>query len=183
MSVLEALVDIQAKLKSPKDQSAGRYMYRNIEDINKAVKPLAAAHGCAVVYTDRFEGGACVSTCRLTDGSESIEAQGFSIVNTEPRGCSIEQSCGSSSSYARKYAAQGLFALDSSEDDPDRTEPKKDCLESAKAEARSWLRRYAELTGSDPRELGEGVLKRPDYEDTAEFWERVAMEFKNEVSI
>ena len=59
-NVLEALVFIQGELKAPKDQSAGRYRYRNIEDINEAVKPLAAQYGCAVIYSDRFEDGACI---------------------------------------------------------------------------------------------------------------------------
>ncbi len=143
-SVLEALIAIQSELKAPKDQSAGRYRYRNIEDINSAVKPLAAAHGCAVVYTDRFTDGACVSTCKLMGTDGEIAADGVAYVDRAPKHMSIEQASGAASSYARKYAACGLFAIDSSENDPDRTnaQPKKQPgrfakLSALKAEAES----------------------------------------------
>lgn len=124
MSIVKALIAIQSGLKAPKDQKANRYRYRNIEDINEAVKPLAAAQGCAVVYTDQMEFTegyvTCVSTCTLTGEQGSMSASGFAIVNVDNKNMSIEQSCGSASSYARKYAACGLFAIDDSADDPDR---------------------------------------------------------------
>lgn len=120
-SVLSALIDIQRELRSPKDQKASKYVYRNIEDINEAVKPLAARNGCAVVYSDVFENGHCISTCTLIADDGELSAQGVSAVNYEPQYMSIEQSCGAASSYARKYAAQGLFAIDSSDNDPDKT--------------------------------------------------------------
>lgn len=124
MSIVKALSAIQSGLKAPKDQKANRYRYRNIEDINEAVKPLAAAQGCAVVYTDQMEFTegyvTCVSTCTLTGEQGSMSASGFAIVNVDNKNMSIEQSCGSASSYARKYAACGLFAIDDSADDPDR---------------------------------------------------------------
>lgn len=124
MSIVKALTAVQSGLKAPKDQKANRYRYRNIEDINEAVKPLSAAQGCAVVYTDKmdFTEGyvTCVSTCTLMDEESKISAQGFAIVNVDNKNMSVEQSCGSASSYARKYAACGLFAIDDSADDPDR---------------------------------------------------------------
>lgn len=124
-NVLNALIAIQRGLKAPKDQSAGRYRYRNIEDVNEAVKPLAASCGCAVVYSDVFtDDGRCVSTCRLISDGGEISATGVTYVNRQPKNMSIEQSCGSASSYARKYAACGLFAIDSSKDDPDRVNAK-----------------------------------------------------------
>lgn len=120
-NVLNALIAIQRGLKAPKDQSAGRYCYRNIEDVNEAVKPLAAANGCAVVYSDELtDDGRCISTCRLISDGGEISATGVSYVNRSPRNMSIEQSSGSASSFARKYAACGLFAIDSSKNDPDR---------------------------------------------------------------
>lgn len=147
MSIVEALSAIQAELKSPKDQRAKQYRYRNIEDINEAVKPLAAGHGCAVVYSDELrmlDGLPYVrATCTLTNGSEELSATGCALLNITPKeeaermrqadaerrrtvgmfiGMSAEQGTGSASSYARKYAAQGLFAIDSSENDPDRRE-------------------------------------------------------------
>lgn len=118
-SVLEALVHVQGALKAPKDQKSSKYRYRNIEDINEAVKPLAAERGCAVVYSDEFRDGLCISTCTLMGEDGKVSATGVSMVNDAPEYMSIEQSSGAASSYARKYAAQGLFAIDSSANDPD----------------------------------------------------------------
>ena len=190
---LEALVAIQAELKAPKDQNAGRYRYRNIEDINEAVKPLAAEHGCAVVYTDHMElvesFVTCVSTCTLLHESGTLSAQGFAIVNVDNKNMSVEQSCGSASSYARKYAACGLFAIDDSADDPDKVnagKPKDRALKpNGNAERNAAVTRlyaamgtYSGKSGADLETLKQGVKKRPDFEDTAEFYNRVAAEFE-----
>ena len=128
MSFIDKLCAVQAGLKSPKDQKAQKYRYRNIEAVNEAVKPLAADQGCAVIYRDRLESIdghlVCVSECVLTDGTDSASSEAFAIVNTSPKGMSVEQACGAASSYARKYAACGLFAIDDSRDDPDRRNAK-----------------------------------------------------------
>lgn len=182
--VLEALVAIQGDLKAPKDQNAGRYRYRNIEDINEAVKRLASKHGCAVVYTDRFEDGACVSTCRLIADDGEISADGVAYVNRQPKNMSVEQASGAASSYARKYAACGLFAIDSSENDPDRVnaqkKPRMEDANAAAAKRRLWsaITRYAELRGEDPNAIAEGMRQSSGYEETAAYFERKAMEFE-----
>lgn len=120
VSVLGALVGIQSELKAPKDQNAGRYRYRNIEDINESVKPLAAKYGCAVVYSDEFtEDGRCIATCTLMGEDGQISANGVAYVQRQPKNMSIEQASGAASTYARKYAACGLFAIDNSENDHD----------------------------------------------------------------
>ncbi|MBR3223814.1 MAG: ERF family protein [Atopobiaceae bacterium] len=194
MTVLDALVSIQAQLKAPKDQNAGRYRYRNIEDINEAVKPLAAAHGCAVVYSDTFSDGLCVSTCSLMAPDGTISAQGVSIVNAAPKNMSVEQSCGAASSYARKYAACGLFAIDSSENDPDRTnaapkqkrsqKPQKaaesaDALGAAQKRITAVCKRYAELQGIPTAEWYElNIRTRADYANDAETLNRIASELE-----
>lgn len=192
MTVLDALVSIQAQLKAPKDQNAGRYRYRNIEDINEAVKPLAAAHGCAVVYSDTFADGLCVSTCSLMAPDGTISAQGVSIVNAAPKNMSVEQSCGAASSYARKYAACGLFAIDSSENDPDRTnatqkraqKPQKatdgaDALGAAQKRITAVCKRYAELQGIPTAEWYElNIRTRSDYANDAETLNRIASELE-----
>ena len=192
MSLIEALTAIQGNLKAPKDQNAGRYRYRNIEDINEAVKPLAAEHGCAVIYTDRCifnDNGlpVCISTCTLTNGTESISADGFALVNVTPKGMSLEQSCGASSSYARKYAACGLFAIDSSEKDPDRvnaTVPQVDSKETVdveivKAKKRMWdaVVRWSELNGVDPNAEADEIKQREDYRPTRAYFDKIAEEY------
>lgn len=194
MTALEALVSIQAQLKAPKDQNAGRYRYRNIEDINEAVKPLAASHGCAVVYSDTFADGLCISTCSLMAPDGTISAQGVSIVNAAPKNMSVEQSCGAASSYARKYAACGLFAIDSSENDPDRTnaapkqkrsqKPQKaaesaDALGAAQKRITAVCKRYAELQGIPTAEWYElNIRTRSDYANDAETLNRIASELE-----
>ena len=183
--VLEALVAIQEELKAPKDQNAGRYRYRNIEDINEAVKPLAAKGGCAVVYTDRFEDGACVSTCRLIGEDGELSADGVAYVNRQPKNMSVEQASGAASSYARKYAACGLFAIDSSENDPDRTnaKPKRSASDEAMRQRMfDAIRRWSELHGKDPKETWAGVKKRPAFAETAEFYEATAQDFEQDMA-
>lgn len=170
-SIVSALVDIQSNLKSPKDQKAQRYRYRNIEDINEAVKPLAAKHGCAVVYSDELrEINGClytVATCTLTNGEDSRSSSGCALMTTDPKNMSVEQSSGSASSYARKYAAQGLFAIDSSENDPDKVQPVRRAArprqqQQAQQQPQQQVRprdvlvnackAYAQRFGIDPRE-------------------------------
>lgn len=122
-TIVGALMRIQSKLKAPKDQMSKSYSYRNIEDVNEAVKPLAAEEGCAVVYDDSLE---CIdgrlymrSTCTLVGDAGSMSSTGLALVTANPKYMSVEQQTGAASSYARKYAACGLFAIDSSADDPD----------------------------------------------------------------
>lgn len=188
MSIITALMGIQNALKSPKDQNAGRYRYRNIEDINQAVKPLAASFNCAVIYTDRFEDGFCFSTCKLIADDGEISAEGFAAVNRQPKGMSVEQACGAASSYARKYAACGLFAIDSSENDPDRTNatvPQVDSktdvdLQMVNAKKRLWdaVYRWSELNGVDPKAEAESVKQRDDYRETRAYFNKVAEEYE-----
>ena len=182
---LAALVAIQEELKAPKDQNAGRYRYRNIEDINEAVKPLASAHGCAVVYTDQFVDGACVSTCRLIAEDGEITADGVAYVNRQPKNMSVEQASGAASSYARKYAACGLFAIDSSENDPDRTnaKPKRPAaVEAARKRAGEAVRKWSELHGKEPMDTWKGVEKRPEYAETVAFYDSVTQDFEQDMA-
>lgn len=196
MSVLDALVAIQQQLKSPKDQNAGRYKYRNIEDINEAVKPLAAQYGVAIVYSDEVVDGKCISKCTIMGKEGGISSFGVSYINTNPKNMSIEQACGAASSYARKYAACGLFAIDSSENDPDRTnaapkqtqkralKPQKadtgaDALGAAQKRITAVCKRYAELQGIPTAEWYElNIRTRADYANDAETLNRIASELE-----
>lgn len=194
--VLEALIDIQGKLvvpksNNPKDRSA-KYKYRSLEDINAAVKPLAAGHGCAVIYTDSFtEDGRCVSTCKLVGEDGEMSATSECYVERTPKFMSKEQASGAASSYARKYAACGLFALDSG-DDPDYESehsmakaPRKskvmDPLSEAKACMWNAIKAYAERHDRDPNDVLAGVKKRPEWEaqhESADWLLAVAREFE-----
>ena len=129
MSVWSKLAAIQTALKVPKDQynDYGKYNYRSGEGILKAVKPLAAAQGTLVWLTDNLEqiGNRYYirATASLVDieTGEQISAYGWAREQEEKKSYDESQITGAASSYARKYALSGLFALGDSSNDPDAT--------------------------------------------------------------
>ena len=133
---MKKLIDIQNELKAPKNQynSFGKYKYRSCEDILEAVKPLLAKHGCTLTITDEIkEVGGLVYVEAVAiiahgvrsvynDGSQAIVQDNIVCVKAQAgidpnrKGMDIAQSFGSSSSYARKYALNGLFLIDDTKD-------------------------------------------------------------------
>lgn len=120
MTIHEKLREIQKELKVPKTQfnSYGKYAYRNAEDIIEAVKPLNYKHGLFLIMTDevkmlgnRFY---IVAKVTLTDGNESITVEGIAREEETKKGMDGSQITGASSSYARKYALNGLYSIDDS---------------------------------------------------------------------
>ncbi|MGM9810830.1 MAG: ERF family protein [Paludibacteraceae bacterium] len=128
---MKELSSIQRALRAPKDQrnNFGKFMYRKASDILQAVKPLLAEHDMSVLLDDEIveKGGRlflCASVSLLgSDGSEIRSTHGYAELDKHA-GMSAEQAVGAASSYARKYALCGLFAIDDSTDDPDGIEPK-----------------------------------------------------------
>lgn len=113
-----SLLKIQSELKAPKNQfnSFGKYKYRSTEDILEAVKPLLLKYGCTMVISDAIKeiGGLifCESSVVLTDkDGQTFISYASAGIDPNRKGMDISQSFGSSSSYARKYALQGLFLL------------------------------------------------------------------------
>lgn len=121
------LVKIQRELKAPKDQhnSFGNYNYRSLENILESVKPLLAEAGLSIILSDDIaEVGGRVyvkATATISDGTESISNTAFAREDESKKGMSEAQVTGACSSYARKYAVQGIFAIDDSKD-PDTDE-------------------------------------------------------------
>ena len=119
---MEKLIKIQAQLKAPKNQrnNFGKYNYRSCEDILEAVKPLLAANGCTLTISDEIkEVGSLVyveAIATLSDGTNNIIVKAQAGINPDRKGMDIAQSFGSSSSYARKYALNGLFLIDDTKD-------------------------------------------------------------------
>ena len=118
----QKLIEIQAELKAPKSQynKFGGYNYRNCEDILEAVKPLCAKHEIVpllsdeiVMIGDRFY---IKSTAKVTDGKEEIATTAFARESKDKKGMDESQITGSASSYARKYALNGLFCIDDTKD-------------------------------------------------------------------
>lgn len=128
--IAKKLAQVQAKLSVPKDRDNkfGGFSYRNAEDILRAVKPLLAEHGLLLTLNDTIEmlGNRfyVASTASLVD-TETGEDITVKAMAREPEGrtkMDDAQVTGSSSSYARKYALCGLFAIDDSSADPDAQE-------------------------------------------------------------
>jgi len=119
---IKALSIIQSKLKAPKSQwnEFGGYHYRNLEDIMEAVKPLLAEHEAALVITDSIVNiGARFYVCAtavLYVGTDQISAIGMAREADSKKGFDPAQLTGSTGSYARKYACNGLFAIDDTKD-------------------------------------------------------------------
>ena len=131
MTINDCLVSIQKQLRAPKGQrnKFGNYNYRSNEDIMEAVKPLATALGCSVVQTDELIelcGSVYVkATTIITNGIEHRESTAFAKEALSQAGMSAAMLTGSSSSYARKYSANGLFAIDDSHNEVDAQDTKK----------------------------------------------------------
>ena len=124
MNVYEKLMTVQTKLRAPKGQynSFGKYSYRSCEDILEALKPLLAEVGGIVnvsdeikLIGDRFyvEATAMFLDCETGD---SVVARASAREDETKKGMDLAQVTGSVSSYARKYALNGLFAIDDNKD-------------------------------------------------------------------
>lgn len=124
---MEVLVKIQSELKAPKNQfnSFGKYKYRNCEDILEALKPILLKYSAVLTISDEIKdvmGMLYVeSTCRLVCDTQEITAKAQAGIDTNRKGMDVAQCYGASSSYARKYALNGLFLIDDTKD-PDSDE-------------------------------------------------------------
>lgn len=122
MKLHEKLLAIQTKLKAPKGQynSFGKYSYRSAEDILEAVKPLNAEQGVLLTITDEIKeiGGRVyvVATATVSDGTDTLQVSAFAREPENKKGMDESQITGATSSYARKYALNGLYAIDDNKD-------------------------------------------------------------------
>ena len=120
---MKELIEIQAKLNAPKGQynRFGSYFYRSCEDILAAVKPLLGATNCTLTISDEIisvgERIYVKATATLSNASgECVTTQAFAREESEKKGMDGAQITGAASSYARKYALNGLFAIDDTKD-------------------------------------------------------------------
>lgn len=117
-TINDALLDIQAKLKAPKGQTNnfGNYKYRSAEDILEAVKPLLKDNGCFLTISDDIVMvGSRIyvkATITLSKNGETIQTTAFARESESKSGMDASQITGAASSYARKYALNGLFCID-----------------------------------------------------------------------
>lgn len=124
MKIFEKLLAVQVELKAPKGQfnEFGKYKYRSCEDILEAVKPLLKRHGTTVYITDevkvigeRYYIQATVNFVDIESG-EKITTTAYAREEESKKGMDGSQITGASSSYARKYALNGMFDIDDARD-------------------------------------------------------------------
>jgi hypothetical protein len=124
MNVYEKLANVQSALKAPKGQynSFGKYKYRSCEDIVESVKPLLKQNGLLLNLTDtieqigdRFYVKATAIIIDTADGN-MISVEAYAREEESKKGMDGSQVTGASSSYARKYALNGIFAIDDTKD-------------------------------------------------------------------
>lgn len=122
--ILDKLLRIQTQIKAPKNMynSFGKYKYRNAEGILEAVKPYLAQEGCVLTLSDEIEliGGYVYvrATAKITDctDGQSVAVCASARESQDKKGMDDSQMTGTASSYARKYALNGLLLLDDTKD-------------------------------------------------------------------
>lgn len=170
---MKKLLEIQSELKAPKGQynSFGKYKYRSCEDILEAVKPICKKHGVTLTLSDEMvqigERYYIKATATVTDGTEEKTVTAFAREPEVKKGMDDSQITGTASSYARKYALNGLFCIDDTKDaDTDeyakQTKPAKKTAKELSEQkpddvipqsGADYLHGLAEETGSDTAAL------------------------------
>lgn len=164
---MKELIKIQAELKAPKNQfnSFGKYKYRSVEDILEAVKPLLAKYECTLTIHDEVKevGGLTFieATASIQKDMEGRTVTAQAGIDINRKGMDIAQSFGSSSSYARKYALNGLFLIDDTKD-PDATndhQTKAPAKVAPTDEQFAYIVRYLNGTDAQKKQAKEAMSK------------------------
>ena len=174
MNVYEKLANVQSTLKAPKGQynAFGKYKYRSCEDIVESVKPLLKANGLLLTLSDEITMMAdriyVKATATITDTAEgkNISVTAFAREEETKKGMDGSQVTGASSSYARKYALNGLFAIDDTKDsdstnthgqesEPRKEQPKPGPTASKKQTPREMLIARLNELGIDIKDYAE----------------------------
>lgn len=179
-TIHEKLAYIQANLKAPKSQynKFGGYNYRKAEDILEAVKGLLSAQGCTLTCSDelvligtRYYIKA-TATLSDTEKGESIATTAFAREEDEKKGMDGSQITGASSSYARKYALNGLFCIDDTADSDttnvgDKPAPSAQPAEkpAPQTQQQKKVRGYSSLTEAQLARWVEAVARKEKTKD------------------
>lgn len=118
----DKLIAVQGELKAPKEQynSFGKYAYRSCESILEAVKPLLVKHGLLLTIADDIimvgDRIYVKAIATLRYGEQTLQSVAFAREEDTKKGMDSSQVTGAASSYARKYALNGLFCIDDTKD-------------------------------------------------------------------
>lgn len=178
------LAEIQAKLKAPKGQfnSFGKYHYRSAEDILEAVKKVINPMGFSVILTDNVKeiGGRIYveAVASLFNGELEYSATGLAREEETKKGMDGAQVTGSASSYARKYALNGLFAIDDTKDSDATNESVKP--EKTKPQATEYQPSKFDI---EFKELISDVIKTQSTDELKAVWDKLTAEAKENKEI
>lgn len=144
MLAIKTLMNIQKELKAPKNQfnKFGGYHYRNCEDILEALKPLLESNNAVVTLTDdvvyidgrHYIKATATLHCFDDNQTKAISVSALAREEETKKGMDASQISGAASSYARKYALNGLFAIDDTKDS-DTTNTGDNATKQAKSSA------------------------------------------------
>ena len=179
-NILMKLNKIQVELKAPKGQfnKFGNYNYRSCEDILEALKPLLEKYKAAINITDEIAVVGdryyirAIATLYDIESGESIDAMAFAREDESKKGQDLSQLTGSTSSYARKYALNGLLAIDDTKDsDTTNKHGKEENKVDNKTENNKFIsqaqqKRLFAIAKSNA-ELVKGVIKKYGHESTS----------------
>jgi hypothetical protein len=185
-SIYKALSAVQQELKVPKGQknTFGGYSYRSAEDILEAAKPVLAKHDLTLIVSDVLEAIGdryyIKATATVHLGTESVSATGYAREEETKKGMDGSQITGAASSYARKYALNGLLNIDDTKDAdtdehrkvqdsapsprPASSEPADDVLKRAKAKINETLEQQGYVTVPGKKAFILKVLKKSSIE-------------------
>lgn len=149
MSINEKLTTIQKALKASKKEKNdfGGYMYRTIESIFEALKPLLEKEKVSLTLSDDIvqigDRYYIKATAKLFDSEGSVEVSAYAREPLTKKGTDESQITGAATTYARKYALTGMFLLDNSENDPDSEQYQKKIAKNTAKEEKSQDERIA----------------------------------------
>lgn len=171
------LAEIQRKLNAPKNQhnDYGNYNYRNAEGIIAAFKSIALDDETLVLSDEIVSVGDRIflkSTATLTVSDQSISADGWAQHAANKKGMDEAQVTGSCSSYARKYALCGLFAIDDSDQDPDSKDNRVKPEPEPKTE-------QPEITPAELDSVTENINACQTMDELQKFWVALATNHKH----
>lgn len=161
MSIFEKLLNIQNKLKAPKSQhnDFGKYKYRSLENILEAVKPLLLENKAVLIITDvvrelsgRYYVEATAMLIDTENPSDIVTVTASAREEETKKGMDGSQITGTASSYARKYACNGLFAIDDTKD--------ADANEFKKTTETKEEKKEREYTEKEDRHLSEKISEK-----------------------
>lgn len=197
LNIYEKLMNVQQELKAPKGQynSFGKYKYRSCEDILEAVKPILKENKLVLQLTDTIIPASetrfyVKATAKLIDIEKSeseepkiIENTAFAREEEEKKGMDGSQITGTASSYARKYALNGLFLIDDTKDAD--TDEYHNQNEQKKLITKAQIKKIGELVDDIPAMLNYykvDKIENLSYEDAQKTIERKENATKREDS-